>query len=88
MMTQTSACNLPSAPHRRWTRAVANQVANSLNYRVVAGVNLPMLVRIYNYPELSLDDIVNSAVEAGRQGILPCTEPPLSQHETDKKKHA
>lgn len=67
---------------------VANQVANSLNYRVVAGVNLPMLVRIYNYPELSLDDIVNSAVEAGRQGILPCTEPPLSQHETDKKKHA
>ncbi len=58
---------------------VANKAAAQNNYRVVAGVNLPMLVRVYNYPKLELEDIVASAVEAGRQGVMPCSPPQPSK---------
>lgn len=53
---------------------IANRLAAE-GYRIVAGVNLPMLVRIYNYPALPLDQMVASAVEAGRHGIMPCLQP-------------
>jgi PTS system ascorbate-specific IIA component len=39
---------------------------------VVTGVNLPMLVRILNYPELSLEQLVQKALSAGREGVLSC----------------
>lgn len=54
---------------------IANRAADRERWRVVAGVNLPMLIRIYNYPKLDLDAIARSAVEAGRQGIVPCAAP-------------
>lgn len=37
---------------------------------VVAGLNLPMLMRVFNYPELRLIDIAERAVDGGRQGII------------------
>lgn len=37
---------------------------------VVAGLNLPMLIRILNYPELSLKEMAERAVDGGRQGIM------------------
>lgn len=51
---------------------IANRAAGRGRCRVVAGVNLPMLVRIYNYPELGLDEIAEGAVEAGKQGVMSC----------------
>jgi PTS system ascorbate-specific IIA component len=39
---------------------------------VVTGVNLPMLVRILNYPELSLEQLVQKALSAGREGVMSC----------------
>ena len=52
---------------------IANRAAgDAADRRVVAGLNLPMLVRVYNYPELNLAEMVDSAVEAGRQGVLAC----------------
>lgn len=42
------------------------------NVRVVGGINLPMLVRILNYPRLSLDELVNKAISGGRDGVLTC----------------
>jgi PTS system ascorbate-specific IIA component len=39
---------------------------------VVAGVNLPMLMRIFNYPNLSLAEMAQSAVEAGQRGVRIC----------------
>lgn len=54
---------------------IANRAADRDRHRVVAGVNLPMLVRIYNYPKLELDAMTASAVEAGRQGVMPCLPP-------------
>lgn len=37
--------------------------------RMIAGVNLPMLIRIMNYPDLTLDDLVEKALSGGQDGI-------------------
>lgn len=42
---------------------------------VVAGVNLPMLVRIFNYPELNLKGMAAAAVEGGQRGVMICDKP-------------
>ena len=51
---------------------IAVRLAASGAHAVVAGVNLPMLIRIFNYPRLSLSQMVDNAVEAGRRGVLVC----------------
>ncbi|WP_428309897.1 PTS sugar transporter subunit IIA [Hydrocarboniphaga sp.] len=51
---------------------IANQLASGTPTLVVAGVNLPMLVRVFNYPALSLDEMARAAVEGGRKGITLC----------------
>jgi len=38
----------------------------------VAGVNLPMLVRVLNYPDLPLDALADKAMSAGREGVMRC----------------
>ncbi|MGH8591223.1 MAG: PTS sugar transporter subunit IIA [Gammaproteobacteria bacterium] len=38
--------------------------------RLVAGVNLPMLIRIFNYPDMGLEGLVAKALSAGRDGVL------------------
>ena len=53
-----------------------SNIANKLSgdrIAVVAGVNLPMLVRIFNYPKLDLQSMVRSAVEGGQRGIIACS---------------
>lgn len=39
---------------------------------VIAGVNLPMLIRVLNYPRLSLAELTAKAVSGGRDGIFDC----------------
>ena len=39
---------------------------------VVAGINLPMLVRVLNYADLTLDQITEKAVSGGNDGIVRC----------------
>ena len=51
---------------------IACRLREHLNVRVVAGVNLPMLIRVLNYPRLSLDELADKAISGGRDGILPC----------------
>ncbi|HWT14668.1 MAG TPA: PTS fructose IIA subunit family protein [Patescibacteria group bacterium] len=50
---------------------VAAKLAN-LGGRVrrVAGASLPMLLRIMNYPEQPLDDLVNTATAGARNGVI------------------
>lgn len=43
--------------------------------QVVAGINLPMLVSVFNYPQLSLPDMAKKAVESGQRGIIHCPRP-------------
>ena len=46
--------------------------------RVIAGVNLPMLVRMMNYPGLDISQLVEKAVSGGREGIFLCDGEPES----------
>lgn len=38
--------------------------------RRVAGLNLPMLLRVCNYPELPLDELARTAVAGGKTGVI------------------
>lgn len=38
--------------------------------RIVSGVNLPMLIRVLNYPRLSLDELAAKAQSGGRDGVV------------------
>ncbi|HFQ13834.1 MAG TPA: PTS fructose transporter subunit IIA [Gammaproteobacteria bacterium] len=40
---------------------------------LVSGINLPMLVRVMNYPDLSLNDLAEKAISGGHDGILALT---------------
>lgn len=42
------------------------------NVAVVSGVNLPMILRLLNYPGLTLDELVDKAVSGGKEGIMDC----------------
>ncbi len=45
---------------------------------MVAGINLPMLIRILNYPHLDLDRLAEKAVSGGRDGVLCCKPDPYT----------
>ena len=50
---------------------IACRLSNK-SVKVVTGINLPMLVRIMNYPQLDLQQLVEKAVSAGREGVIHC----------------
>ncbi|MFQ5469122.1 MAG: PTS sugar transporter subunit IIA [Gammaproteobacteria bacterium] len=39
---------------------------------VITGLNLPMLVRLLNYPHLTLDQLTGKAISGGRDSIFLC----------------
>lgn len=41
-----------------------------VHLRCVSGLNLPMLLRVLNYPEKPLDELVHIAASGGRGGIF------------------
>ena len=49
---------------------LARYFANGLNVAVISGVNLPMLLRVLNYCEQDLDQLVITAIEGAKKGIL------------------
>ena len=54
---------------------IATQLAATPATEVIAGINLPMLVRLYNYPQLSLPALAQCAVEGGQRGVVMCPRP-------------
>lgn len=50
---------------------IACKLANG-QVNVVAGINLPMLIRVMNYPELDLQQLANKAITGGHEGVIPC----------------
>jgi PTS system ascorbate-specific IIA component len=55
---------------------IATSLGEAGYIRVLSGVNLPMLVRVLNYPKLSLDALVDKALSGARDGVLVCTATP------------
>lgn len=49
---------------------VAQKLIDGQHYKLVAGVNLPMLLRTVNYRQESLDLLVTRAVAGGTQSIM------------------
>jgi PTS system ascorbate-specific IIA component len=43
---------------------------------VITGLNLPMLIRVFNYPVLDLYDLADKAMGGGREGVVPCMPGP------------
>lgn len=38
--------------------------------KVIAGLNLPMLIRVFNYADLALEDLAEKALTGGQDGII------------------
>ena len=49
-----------------------SNIASSINYekiKVVAGLNLSMILNAFNYPDVSLDQLSTKALEGGMEGV-------------------
>ena len=51
---------------------IANKLSAIHGSPVVSGLNLPMLVRVFNYPKAAVDELARLAVEGGQRGIILC----------------
>ena len=51
---------------------IAASLASRGAVRIVSGLNLPMLVRVLNYPGDDLASLADKAVSGGNRGILLC----------------
>jgi PTS system ascorbate-specific IIA component len=54
---------------------VARRFAEKGRIAVLAGLNLPMLVRVFNYPGSDLKELCTTAVSGGARGIQECRLP-------------
>lgn len=43
------------------------------NIHVISGLNLPMLMRVMNYPDLTLQDLADKALSGGKDGVIDCS---------------
>lgn len=53
---------------------IASRLDQSPETRLVAGVNLPMIVRVFNYAALDLPRLALAAVEGGQRGVALITQ--------------
>jgi len=53
---------------------IACSVAEPDRVRVISGINLPMLVRVFNYCDLALPELAEKALSGGRDGVFVCSE--------------
>lgn len=51
---------------------IACAVSDRSDVRVVSGLNLPMLIRVLNYPTLTLDELEEKALSGGQEGVARC----------------
>lgn len=66
--------------------ATPSNIACSLahkNIAIVSGMNMPMLIRLMNYPCLSLAELTDKAISGGKEGIMYC-EPQKEKHASQK----
>ena len=52
---------------------IANRLLDAHNAIVVAGINIPMLLRIMNYPDRELENLAEFAASGARNGIVLTT---------------
>jgi PTS system ascorbate-specific IIA component len=52
---------------------IAMACASAENICAVAGLNLSMLIKIMNYPDLKLAELVDKAITGGQEGVIQIT---------------
>ena len=57
---------------------IAKSFSHKKNVNVISGINLSMLLNIFNYPSLNLKEITQKALEGGKDGVTQI------KHETKK----
>lgn len=48
---------------------IARKLISKKHVHVVSGLNLSMLIRVFNYPKLTLEELSEKAVSGGKDGI-------------------
>ncbi|MBV5345937.1 MAG: PTS fructose transporter subunit IIA, partial [Rhodoferax sp.] len=68
---------------------VANKLIDGVNCRLVAGVNLPMLLRAVTYRNEAMDALVSRVLAGGTQGVMQVavTAPQNQQRKQNDKNH-
>lgn len=51
---------------------IACAVSDRDDVRIISGLNLPMIIRVMNYPNLTLDELEEKAFSGGQEGIARC----------------
>jgi len=54
---------------------IARRVSSTHRVRVLSGINLPMMFRIFSYAATSLDELAGKALDGGRIGVVECGRP-------------
>ncbi len=49
---------------------IVNRLQGQYKVQIVSGVSLPMLIRVLNYPRLSLEELAHKAHSGGRDGVV------------------
>ena len=49
---------------------VAQKLSLKFNVNIVSGLNLSMLIRVMNYPELPLEELTQKAISGGKEGVV------------------
>jgi PTS system ascorbate-specific IIA component len=72
---------------------VAHQLVDGVHSKLIAGVNLPMLLRTVSYRHESLDALVSRAMVGGTQGVIqvavtaPQNQARRQTHDQDHRDH-
>jgi PTS system ascorbate-specific IIA component len=59
---------------------IAGRLLERYNVRVISGVSVPMLLRILNYPDASLEKLAEIAVEGAHNGVIVSTRKQAHDH--------
>tara|TARA_B100000029_G_C17597020_1_gene964523 strand:+ start:737 stop:1147 length:411 start_codon:yes stop_codon:yes gene_type:complete len=49
---------------------IANNFSKNINVSIVSGINLPMLLNVFNYPNCSLKEMTKKAIDGGIKSIV------------------
>lgn len=63
---------------------MVTKLVNQEGVAGVAGVNLPMLVRVLNYRQESLETCIDKAISGGREGVVHFTKEGCNHHTQPK----
>ncbi|MBM2829596.1 MAG: phosphotransferase system, mannose/fructose-specific component [Gammaproteobacteria bacterium] len=53
---------------------IARHLIKQGNVRIISGLNLSMLIRVLNYPQLDLEQLAQKALSGGKDGIIMIDE--------------